>query len=195
MSCFCLDIETLATSSESVILSLGMVYFDDQMPLTYQGLIDNSIFIKFDSKEQVTKYKRRMSKDTLDWWKKQGTRVQETNLLPSKNDMSAEEGLNVLRRWFESKPNAKDLWVWTRGQMDQGAFESLCRDVGQEIFVPYNQYRDVRTALDCFYEKTKNGYLEVDTAKVPDWDWDNVMKHHPCHDSAADLCMLFGGKA
>ena len=37
---FCLDIETLSTSSSTVILSAGLVYFDQTQTYTFEELIE-----------------------------------------------------------------------------------------------------------------------------------------------------------
>lgn len=163
--------------------------------MSYQNLIDTGIFIKFDIREQFQKYQRTKSQDTLDWWKKQGTLPKETNLLPRDTDLSTQEGIEIFRRWFTSKPNWKNTIVWARGSLDQMAFESLLRAMDIKPIVPYYQWRDVRTAIDCMYKNNQGGYVEVDEKAVPGFDLGAVMKHHPTHDSAYDLCMLLGGKA
>jgi hypothetical protein len=78
--------------------------------------------------------------------------------------------------------------------MDQPVFESLHRAMGTESKIPYNKFRDIRTALQCFYPNEKGGYIDIDVKKVPDYDAGKVFPHHPLHDSARDLCMLLGAK-
>jgi hypothetical protein len=191
---FCLDIETLGLESTAVILSVGIVHYDGESELTYQSLLDTGVFVKFDTHSQRTDYGRTATKSTLDWWRKQSDLAQKTNLLPSINDISVVAGLEILRKWFKSKPDWKTSTIWVRGTLDQPAFESLIRATGDDPFAPFNNYRDVRTALDCLYSSTKNGYVEVDLDKCPDYSYNKVLKHHPLHDAAMDLVQLIAGK-
>ena len=192
---FCLDIESCGLESTTIILSVGIVYYDDTKPLTYQGLLDDSIFVKFDAIDQRTNYGRTVTPSTLDWWRKQSTLAQDTNLKPSPKDLSAKEGIAILRKWFTGHKDYKSSMIWVRGTLDQPAVESLIRALDEAPFAPYNNYRDIRTALDCFYPETKNGYIDVDTEKCPDFNFSKVLKHHPVHDAAYDLCMLLAGKS
>ena len=186
------DLETLGVESGSIVLSIGAVYVQsNDVPIRYSDLIDNGIFIKFDAKEQVERYRRVMVKSTLDWWLKQGEMQQRCSVRPSKDDLSVKAGLDVFHKWFRAIPNWKEELIWVRGGLDQLCYESLCRDAEIDPVVPYNQYRDVRTALQCLYpEHEKNGYIDVNTEMVTDYDRDLVLKHHPLHDSAMDACML-----
>lgn len=192
---FCLDLETLGVESTSVCLSIGAVYFDPESneELSYNKLMDESLFIKFDAQEQVKVYNRTRMASTLEWWKKQGRLAQELNLLPGKNDVTLIEGLTCFNTWFNSKPGARNDMIWVRGHLDQPVFESLYRSAGIECIVPYSAYRDVRTAIECFYPKSKNGYVDVDTDKVKDYDPYKVIKHHPSADCAMDICQLLAG--
>ena len=186
------DIETLGTESTSVVLSIGAVYIaSNDEPISWDRTIHEGVFIKFDAKEQIERYNRVMLKSTLDWWLKQGEVQQRCSVKPSKDDLSVKAGLDAFHKWFRAIPNWKEELVWVRGGLDQMCYESLCRAAEIEPVVPYNQYRDVRTALQCLYpEHEKNGYIGVDVTMVPDFSRDKVVKHHPVHDSLFDACML-----
>lgn len=66
------DNETLATTADAVILSIGAVKFD---PAT--GEIDNDGFYCSISIESNLEMKRRISEDTLLWWLKQDVAAQQ----------------------------------------------------------------------------------------------------------------------
>ena len=191
---FCLDLETLGVESTSAILSLGMTYFDPSKPISMRQLFKDSIFVKFDVQDQIRKYNRTRERGTLEWWSKQCQYAKQTNLLPSDKDESTDVGIAKLREWFESKPGHKDEMVWVRGHLDQPVFESLLRAMGVPQFISYAAYRDIRTGVDCFYPSAKNGYVEVDQARCPDFNRDAIVKHHPVHDCVLDICQLFAGK-
>ena len=51
---FLFDVETLGVESNSVVLSAAMIHFDPEMRPTYQDLLDNACFVKFNAKEKLT---------------------------------------------------------------------------------------------------------------------------------------------
>ena len=71
-----LDIETLATPPDSVILTLGAVRFD---PKDADGDIKGSFYKRLDVDEQL-KMGRRVDEETVAWWGKQAPQVREEAL-------------------------------------------------------------------------------------------------------------------
>lgn len=189
---FMFDIETLGVESTTVVLSAGIVYFDpaadDQ--LSYEELVGRGLFVKFNSKDQVKRLDRTISKSTLDWWSKQGEWQQKTNFVPLEDDLLVEDGFKVLHKYINKYLKGKS-WeteiMWARGSLDQMAIDSLANKAGIDVIAPFNRWRDVRTAVDMLTGST-NGYCEV-----ADLDWDKVAKHHPVHDCALDALMLMRG--
>jgi 3' exoribonuclease, RNase T-like len=66
------DLETLGTTADAVILSIGAVKFD-----LATGAIDNDGFYRSVSIESNLNMKRRVSEDTLIWWLKQDVAAQQ----------------------------------------------------------------------------------------------------------------------
>lgn len=194
---FVFDIETAGTESIALMLSAAFVYVEPQLLSAdnneaYQQLLDSSIFVKFKAKPQtLPPYNRLVEKDTLDWWSKQGEFQRNLAIIPNKIDMDVLDGVSVLREFFFSKPNAKNLSIWTRGTFDQPIFESTLKSYKLPAFVPFNSFRDIRTAIDIIYcDTSRRGYVDV-----PNFDQSKVISHHPVHDCARDALMLLrGGK-
>jgi hypothetical protein len=161
-----------------------MVYFTDDM--TYEEMIEKSIFVKFNAKEQIQKYNRTVSKSTLEWWSKQCDFAKNTSFIPTKNDVSAIDGIELLRDYLKVDPSPNKI-IWTRGSLDQMAIESLCNAVDVKPLVRYNNYRDVRTAIDILASTAENGYCKVN---LKDFTIQKVIKHDPVHDCAYDATML-----
>ena len=67
---FLFDVETLGVESNAVVLSAALIHFDPEKRPTYQDLLDNACFVKFNAKEQLD-MGRTVSKSTLAWWKEQ----------------------------------------------------------------------------------------------------------------------------
>ena len=190
---FFLDIETLAVESTTVILSFGMCF--GKTDSTYSDLVKDSIFVKFNAKEQIEKYKRTTSKDTLDWWNKQDIQARQLSLLPSENDVTVIEGFTRIKNWMKQFPDYKNQYCWTRGNLDQLAIDSLANAAGIERLIPFWFYRDIRTALMCLKTTEERGYCKVKYPYNDEFDFDKLMKdkHDPCIDVRLDCAMLLWG--
>jgi hypothetical protein len=178
------DIETLDVESTAVILSAAMVYFDEGM--NFDDLKRNSIFVKFDAKEQIQKYKRTIGQSTLEWWKKQNDFAKTLNLNPSAKDVSAIEGIELLRGFLDIDPSPRKI-LWTRGSLDQMCIESLCNSVDIPYLVKYNQFMDVRTAITILAENSNNGYCPI---YLPGFNPNQIIKHDPICDCILDSLQL-----
>ena len=77
------DFETLSTDRVNpVVLSFAMLNFSESrmlgdMPHTFEELLDKVDYIKFDVKDQVKNYNRKIDKETVDWWGPNRTRLLE----------------------------------------------------------------------------------------------------------------------
>lgn len=192
---FFLDIETISTKSNAVILSVGIIYADASLEkTTYAELIQNGIYVKFDTKDQVERLGRHVEKRTVDWWMKQAPLVRDMAMKPSPKDLKVEHGLSVLSTWIKEKQQGRNELCWIRGFMDSTTLEDLTSQLEVPSVFPYNSYRDVRTAIDLMYPHTTSGYVDVDPTRCVGFDVSDVIKHHPVHDSAYDAAMLIYGK-
>jgi hypothetical protein len=186
---FIFDVETTDTESTAVVLSAGMVYVD--VNASYESMVENGLFVKFNAKEQIQQYGRTSSKDTMEWWSKQCEQAKQFSLYPHENDVPALTGIQIIKDWMKSKtPNPEKEQIFIRGSLDQMVIDSLCKAVGVSQITSYNMYRDVRTAVDLLHSTAKNGYCEV---KFEGFNRDNVLKHHPTADCALDAMMIVHG--
>ena len=188
---FAADCESLGTDQNSVLLSVGIVYFNPSVNPTQDELFENSIFVKFDVKEQVKEYHRVMNKSTMEWWNKQCDIVKRKSFNPSHNDLSLEHGINNLRAWIKKFPEYHKDFVWTRGGMDEAILDDVCvNNLGTEVLFEYNKYRDFRTAISILYNST-NGYAEIENESYDD---SKIYKHSPVDDCVLDIMQLLYGK-
>ena len=184
------DIETLDTESSAVVLSASIIHFDLGSTFTYEKLLSNAMFVKFNVKEQIKDYKRTMNKRTVEWWNQQHEYVRKLSLVPSSDDLSSIDGINAIKNYMAQFPEPEQT-IWARGSLDQMVIDSLCYSCEQEPIASYAVWRDVRTAVDLLADTAKNGYCEVNH---PTFQRHNVIKHHPTHDCALDIMMLVYGK-
>ena len=80
-----LDIETLGSVNNSVVLSVGMVAVNSDHDYTFKELVENGYYAKLDVKSQVDSG-RKIHKDTVDWWATQGEEAKHV-LKPTDKDM------------------------------------------------------------------------------------------------------------
>ena len=182
------DVETIDVESTAAVLSAAIIKFEmDEIPV-WDDLLRRSLFVKFNAKEQMLKYKRTAEKTTMEWWSKQCDLVKARSFVPGIYDLDADIALDQIRGYahlsIDSSKN-RDKIFWSRGCLDQLVIDSLSKAVGHDLLVPYNNWRDVRTAIDLICEDGSNGYC-----KVPNFDSGIVLKHDPIHDCAYDLMML-----
>ena len=185
---FVLDIETLGTESNAIVLSAAIVYFDTNEKYEFQSLLNSCVFVKFDAKEQKTKYNRTVEQSTINWWKEQNKEAKQISLFPRNDDKTALDGINILKHYIEQNQKEKQEICWIRGTLDQVCMDSLCKDLNVPFLFPYFVYRDVRTALDMTKETCVRGYC-----KIKDFDSSEVNKHDPVHDVCFDALQLLYG--
>jgi hypothetical protein len=182
---FMFDIETLDTESTTVILSAAIIHFGET-DFSYEDLIKDSLFVKFDAKEQM-RMGRSVSKDTLEWWAQQNEFAKKTNFTPMSTDVKALDGIGQIMDYIEAH-GGNNQTFWARGSLDQMAIGSLTKSLDIDYIAEYYKWRDVRTAIDCMCTSTNGrGYCEVNH---PTFNRHNVVKHHPVHDCALDVMML-----
>ena len=185
---FCFDLETLSVESDAVVLSAAIVYFDPSEDLTFDKLINRTLFVKFNAKDQAKRLSRKIDKDTLQWWASLPPYLQDISLNPKEDDLIAEDAIQKIKDYIKMFPNPENQTIWVRGSMDQPIIDSLCKKLSIEPIMRYNNYRDLRTAIDILYG-TSNGYCDVE-----DFDKIVVSKHNPVHDICYDVMMLLKGK-
>lgn len=187
-----LDVESLSTHQEAVLLSVGIIYIDD--PKNWDDLVKNSLFIKLDAQYQIETLKRKIDKSTIDWWMKQDKEVRNKSFKPYSDDLLPKEAFNKMRQFIYDHTGTQKALCYTRGSMDERIIEDLALQTENVVPFTYNQYRDVRTAIDILYPKSNNGYVEVDEDLCYNYKRDKVFKHDPVSDCQLDAAMLLYGK-
>lgn len=185
------DVETLGTESTAVILSAAMLYIDMSKPKhTWESLYENTLFVKFNVKDQVENYKRGVEKTAIDWWNKQCSLAKEQSFFPKKGDLKAKDGIAILRNYITQNCDPEKTLIWTRGSLDQMSIDSLCKACDEELLIRYSNYRDMRTYVDLTATNPVRGYCNIDKTKYPEFDRNLVVKHNPIDDVVLDALML-----
>lgn len=189
------DVETLGTDSNSVVLSIGAIRIKSAESIKHPlDLMKDSFFVKLQVQPQVKEMKRAVDNDTLTWWGKQIDAVKAVSFTPSPKDLSPSEGISLFHSWVRKEDNYKEDLVWARGSMDQPVYQSLCKQLAIQCALGYNQFRDVRTAVDILYPESNGGYVEVDENLLTGWSEHSWTKHNPVFDCCIDAAMMLFGK-
>lgn len=144
-----LDIETLSTAKNAVVLSIGAC------SISLNGEPQRTFHVRLFPQEQID-MGRHVSWETIKWWVQQDRRAQEAAF--TGHVLSADAALDALEAWL-----AEDGFppVWTKGPAFDGAIlESLAEDLGRKPAWAYRLHRDVRTIEDAIHNSGNESLQE-----------------------------------
>jgi len=147
MTHFMIDIETLGTRSNAVILSIGVALFD--MKGTVEAVFHRRIDIQscLDAGLQV-------DGDTIEWWFKQ-----EDKNIKKLVSMNTKRLKDVLEELTRLAMGINSWYVWSHGSnFDLVLLENAYKAVGGKAWWKYSNVRDTRTLFDAAnYKYTAKG--------------------------------------
>ena len=145
-----LDIETLGTKPETVILTIGAVKFDP-----FSDKIGDGLYIKPDVDEQIAAG-RDVDESTLAWWGTQAEDVREEALGEGPDRIKLEDMYRQLNKFLVGVDN-----IWCQGPaFDIVILENIYRQMGWPTPWQFWQIRDSRTLFGVHgdpREKNKAG--------------------------------------
>ena len=131
------DLETLGTTPDCVVLTLGAVKFDPR-----NGTIDpEGLLLKINADEQFS-MGRTHSEDTLSWWSNQAPEIQEA-AFGEQGRLSVVDAADQFHRFVWNSDR-----VWSQGSFDVNIMEHLFRQLEKPLPWNYWQVRDSRTLFD-----------------------------------------------
>jgi hypothetical protein len=130
-----IDIETLNTAPDSVILSVGAVKFN---PYTHEDPYDHKHWrLDIDSQFELG---RTVSESTLEWWGKQASHIRDA-AFSGDNRIGLLDFAKDLNRWLTGSKE-----IWCQGpQFDMVMLENLFQQCEHHRNWAYWQIRDSRT--------------------------------------------------
>lgn len=145
-----IDVESLATSPDAILLSIGAVYFDTN------GLYDTFYSVLDIGADQVG---RRTCDSTLKWWEEQSEEAREALMTEQR-----ERVLFALGRLHEFIHTHDHEGIWALGShFDIAALEHLHLQKGVPIPWHYQTPRDMRTLRALFLKQFPSSQLVVRT--------------------------------
>jgi hypothetical protein len=182
------DFETLGQDQrKSVVTSFALLSFSEKRyvsdPYTYNELLENTKYIKFDVEEQVSVYKRTISKDTLAWWDEQGDQAKK-QIIPNRAlDQSISKLYQFLVDHIDLQSHRKSF---TRGNTFDPIFlDSVLANCGKINPMHWGSIRDTRSMIEgmSFGFDLNNGF-------IPTGLENNFVKHDPRHDIVMDVMRM-----
>jgi len=165
-----IDLETLDTTHEAVVLSVGAVVWDDHMMVERFSRV-------LDMNEQ-TAVGRTINQYTLIWWLRQDrtalqeafspVRVPVKTVIDSFNEFASGHMAEGLTK-FWAGPATFDFPIW----------ENLCKDFGKDVPWSHKQRYDLRTAVSALGYSVKKYTPTV-----------QGMPHIPVHDCERQIGLL-----
>jgi hypothetical protein len=132
------DIESLDTSPNCVILTIGAVRFDPRG----MGIVER-LELRPTIDEQTEKYNRVINEDTLRWWGEQSPEALD-EAMGDRDRVSFNDCMEALYKFCWNRRA-----VWSNGaSFDIVAMESAWRNLGMRIPWPYYTVRDTRTLYE-----------------------------------------------
>jgi exodeoxyribonuclease VIII len=154
-----IDIETLDTSREATILSIGAVKFD-----IINGIHEDKFYKEVNTDKGQNK-DRSESEETIEWWKKQEAPY-------SRDGEPLCEVMERFSSWFERGGTVDKVWAKSP-EFDVEILNDAAEDCGTSLPWKYYQHKDVRTVYDEFEQSTGNS---------PEPDRDST-DHHALEDA------------
>lgn len=179
-----MDIETLDTRASSVVLSMGICFFDDAKEQTFDEIVADGIEIFFDVDLQ-TKEGRTISQSTLNWWNQQGEDAR--RVLNAHATIGPRDFYNTAFYPFCEQRGLHQNWImkecrwFTRGpHFDIAIVDSLFSNFNVSSPWKYYKVRDIRTWLEA------KGLPDNLKLVKPE----GMVPHNALHDAAFDAWML-----
>lgn len=140
-----LDIETLGTGSNSLVLSIGAVEF------SLSGTTFRQFSVNLPILEQIINPTVEVDMDTIKWWKSQSAEAKAA-LLHKKPCKSVKEGLKAFHDFIKTFENPV---IWGNGcTFDNVIMRNLFKSFNLDFPTPFYTDMDVRTVVQLAdYEK------------------------------------------
>ena len=133
-----IDLETLATTPNAAILTIGACKFDPY------GTDVHSTYYERIVLETQESYGRVINEETLSWWSQQDKQIQEDAFGEGTDRIDLRDAMKKLYTFGLGTTN-----VWSHGAIfDVVIIEDICRSFQQAVTWKFWEVRDTRTLFD-----------------------------------------------
>ena len=133
-----IDLETLATTPNAAILTIGACKFDPTATDVHSTYYERIVL------ETQEDYGRVINEDTLAWWSQQDKQIQEDAFGEGADRIDLKDAMKKLYTFGLGTTN-----VWSHGAIfDVVIIEDICRSFQQAVTWKFWEVRDTRTLFD-----------------------------------------------
>ena len=133
-----IDLETLATTPDAAILTIGACKFDPTATDIHSTYYERIVL------ETQEDYGRVINEDTLAWWSQQDKQIQEDAFGEGTDRIDLRDAMKKLYTFGLGTTN-----VWSHGAIfDVVIIEDICRSLQQAVTWKFWEVRDTRTLFD-----------------------------------------------
>lgn len=178
-----IDLETLGVGSDSIILSLGLTVGRYDVPQSFDQLVSNGLYLKFDLKEQL-QAGRKKSDRVIKWWYEQAPEARKV-LIPSPEDVSIYDIDELMCGYFNALGmDIKKVDLYDRNNFDLTKLQYLMEEeLNKDVFWNYHNTFDIPTAFRFMgFER----YAGINAKDVP-----GCVYHNALHDAALDQLRIY----
>jgi hypothetical protein len=178
------DMEGLSDYGDGVVLSIAMVPFKMRDNNTFDELLNRSLYLKLDAKDQIKKG-RQLAPRTVEWWKSQSKEAQQI-LIPTPDDVLIEDALNRIDEFSAEWYDYKNSMFWSRGiQYDWTLFQDMYRR-NSDRDPPLNSWsiHDTKTHIRVLTGDKYSRY-ELESGKPK-----GFIAHNALHDACLEVLKI-----
>ena len=170
------DLETLATTPDAAILTLGACMFDPFGGME-QEIPEHEVFLAKASIQSNEDAGRRIQAGTLEWWLKQNDTA--LKALVSGNITNLRQLLVKFRLWVDSETDCRPKTIWANSpSFDMVILRNAYDQAGEGFTYGFWMERDVRTIGEIAYPHHQERKAVMKTIR------DNTGTHHRADDDA-----------
>ena len=143
---FSLDIETLGSRINPVLLSIGLYEMKESIE---EEPDTNNLFVVNIDIDSCLEAGLTVNGDTIKWWFEQSNKAKEALFTPRPQALTTAIGL--LGGWYENRRNLSYNGVnkiWSHATFDIPRLDDACHAVGLKMPWSYRDCRDIRTLVD-----------------------------------------------
>ena len=169
-----LDLETLSTHKNAVILSIGAC------TVSLNGEAERTFTVNLDAQTQIDAGLH-VSADTLKWWMRQDPQAQRDAF--DGDDTHPVIAIEMLRGWLKAEGFPP---VYTKGPHFDGALlDSLAEAFKVDSAIPYRKHRDVRTVEEALESHVKDERVLERYYSMKERAYHGIVQHNALADAVA----------
>lgn len=179
-----MDMETLGTRENSIVMSIGTLFVPDSEPKTTPSELKikyGKLYI-LDIEDEERSYGRTIDMATIKWWLNQNPECLKEQL-ENKYSVTMEKAIDEILLDLHNNDffsRRVDNFIWSRGLFEAKLWENMTNDLERNQKIMYWRWRDTRTACDIVGNSPNGGIDRIE----------GLNPHNPLDDCVLDYIRL-----